>query len=129
MNTIKNNKLIAKFIGMEYNKNSWYDNNSILLKVLKNNGGIAINLKFHESWDWLMPVIEKIQIIVDSPKEYLKEYPGLIDFNIDLSGASCEIFIGNDRLIGITAFEPGTLLNALYECVIEFIKWYNKAKK
>jgi hypothetical protein len=47
MNTTENNKLIAEFMGYPYflsdsGVDSWGDD------------------EFHQSWDWLMPVVEKI---------------------------------------------------------------------
>lgn len=55
-----NNKLIAEFMGMTY-----YIPNDDSLMVEKAPIGVFItptkSLKYHTSWDWLMPVIEKIQ--------------------------------------------------------------------
>ena len=59
-------------------------------------------LKFHSSWDWLMPVI-------DSIKCYTVDEYTLID-NID------------DALICIDIEET-------YQSCVEFIKWYNKQKQ
>ncbi len=47
MSTKENNKLIAKFMDTEITNNT------------KNILGSS--LKYHSSWDWLMPVIEKIE--------------------------------------------------------------------
>ena len=52
------NKLIAEFMGMEYSNEEYY-------RPLYNSGS-WINedeLLFHESWDWLMPVITKLKNI------------------------------------------------------------------
>ena len=52
------NKHIAEFMGMEYSNEEYY-------RPLYNSGS-WINqdeLLFHESWDWLMPVIDKLKII------------------------------------------------------------------
>jgi hypothetical protein len=46
--TTENNKLIAEFMGIDQvDIDTWLETNS--------------NLHYHTSWDWLMPVIEKIQ--------------------------------------------------------------------
>lgn len=56
MNTTKNNKLIAEFMGIESFKDS--------LASL-HNGKINVSIdiyeqaKYHTSWDWLMPVVER----------------------------------------------------------------------
>ena len=59
---MKDNKLIAEFMGWEVQyhlTNSWYG------AYREPNGKLHKNtddepLLFHESWDWLMPVIEEI---------------------------------------------------------------------
>ena len=59
MNTTENNKLIAEFMGWKQcdpNDNTIYANPT--------NGALHSSdsdMRFYTSWDWLMPVIEKIQ--------------------------------------------------------------------
>jgi|688.fasta_scaffold855053_3 hypothetical protein len=91
------NKLIAEFMGMESFKD--------MLSTL-NNGKINISIdiyeqaKYHSSWDWLMPVIEKIDEICGIDLHEWDEY-----INNSLCSKS---------------------LNTTYSACIEFIKWYNK---
>jgi len=54
---MKGNKLIAEFMGMQHTDIGWYDNEEAL--KLKDNTFDKLN--YHESWDWLMPVVEKIE--------------------------------------------------------------------
>jgi len=51
---MNNNKLIAEFMGMSLMQGGWFDYKNVF-------GGNEsyLDLKFHESWDWLMPVVEK----------------------------------------------------------------------
>ena len=57
-NNIENNKLIAKFMGV-YSEENGYDYTKI--------GNLGA--MYDKSWDWLMPVIEKIQdLFVDNPE-------------------------------------------------------------
>ena len=60
---MKENKLIADFMGVQYKSDEEY------LKKLKEmrehgigyeQGYMESQLKYHESWDWLMPVVGKI---------------------------------------------------------------------
>ena len=56
--TTENNKLIAEFMGMTTSDN---DESMMIFKTLQGNDIMYIDeLKYHESWDWLMPVIENI---------------------------------------------------------------------
>ena len=51
---MKNNKLIAEFMGHRYAKNRNAHESSDYYYE-------DIELEYHTSWDWLMPVIEKIE--------------------------------------------------------------------
>ena len=59
---MKENKLIAEFMGFTQEKNiGWYDNDMLMSQnVYDSQDGNCFNeLLFHNSWDWLMPVIGK----------------------------------------------------------------------
>ena len=112
---VEGNRLIAEFMGYKQRENGglFWGNDGL--------GGLyPKDLKYHSSWDWLMPVVEKIQHLED-------ELPVKIDFQIHLLGA-VELYIDYKRVFAMTAFEPGTLINAVYEAILEFIKWYNENK-
>jgi len=105
---LENNKLIAEFMGQLFVKKvkdtarekrykSNYDSPQELLE------SSAYNVCYHNSWDWLMPVIKKIRKIGDIKKKY-----------------SLELII---------SFENDTEIMNLYEKVVEFIKWYNKEEE
>ena len=54
---IKNNVLIATFM------NNWTDTGlEPAYCVFKHKGYEAYELSYHKSWDWLMPVIQKMNI-------------------------------------------------------------------
>lgn len=52
----QNNKLIAEFMGVD----------QVDIDYAINEDG---QLKYHLSWDWLMPVIQKITELCEEPKE------------------------------------------------------------
>lgn len=93
----EDNVLIAKFMG------------GVLSSVP--NGTYSVNrlseLKYHSSWDWLMPVVEKIEGLRDSKGN---AYRFSIDMcNAQIEGANIEILGG--------AFK----LDTTYQAVVKFI--------
>lgn len=125
MSYIENNKLIAEFIGRcGKNDGSLYTFPGV--SELLSNNEIWYELKdskFHTSWDWLMPVLEKIETLNDLGKDvnistyiiYNKTYINVTHYNI---GGIKSILINKEE----TKF-----LNTYVACV-EFIKWYNNEK-
>ena len=56
----ENNKLIAEFMGMTYGDPN--DNSVMIQMTHQGNEVVPIeSMKYHSSWDWLMPVVEKIE--------------------------------------------------------------------
>ncbi len=131
--TIEGNKLIAEFMGAVTPKTA----PGIILPYIKNdevwfgdgttpNGqyGSAFkisDLKYHSSWDWLMPVVEKIESL-----------PLINDAGICvlIEHSYCRIYLDNWGEY-TTVAENATKknkLSAVYLSVIEFIKWYNQNK-
>ena len=94
----ESNELIAEFMGAE--KTHIESVGDMYYPVPSKTGSIlhAHKLKYHKSWDWLMPVVEKIKDM-----ECTKEYQSRID-KID-NVLTCDLRIEN-----------------LYDAVVEFIK-------
>lgn len=98
------NKLIAKFcdISLKYqNHNIMIWGNSDSTEILSG------ELQYHCSWDWLMPVVEKI------------ESKGF-EFNITPQ----HVTIINSEVTLIKTFHKSKILNT-WLCVVQFIKLYN----
>ena len=109
---MKNNKLIAEFMGLttevfnsgnlnyyfkEFNSGAWYEEHE---------------LSYNFSWDWLIPVVEKIESLRDVNGN---AYRFTIDMcNAQIEGTNIEILGG--------AFK----LNTTYDAVVQFINQYNK---
>ena len=55
---MKDNKLIAEFMGVEFNKGTFYDMGYDVFS----DGNLyrGHELKYHTSWDWLIPVAQKL---------------------------------------------------------------------
>lgn len=110
METTKpDNELIAEFMGYTCDNNhGWYEgpriNNEVTSAIGK--GVFAFNIDsamFHESWDWLMPVVEKIDQTIKNT-HWIKGYWFVHELSIT------------------------TPINELYKYVVEFIKWHNSQK-
>ena len=59
---MEDNKLIAEFMGWDVKSLTTIPPNLHLSNLEIDNGDV-IELQYHTSWDWLMPVIEKIMDI------------------------------------------------------------------
>jgi hypothetical protein len=108
----ENNKLIAEFMGAIVGKKfvAFPD-----IKLEDNLGMISNNrsfedLHYHSSWDWLMPVVEKIESL------------SIVSFEKNLQEEGdyqCLFTKGSDILI---CHYADTSLQATYKAVVEFIK-------
>lgn len=114
----EDNKLIAKFMELQttfQDVQIWMDweNNTIPLWD-KRDYWLASELKYHTSWDWLMPVVEKIEELGYCVWfQTRKKAPILIT-----------IWKNGDEIIRIGNLHD-TKIKTVYNAVIDFIKWYN----
>ena len=90
MNTLENNKLIAEFMGLVVSNREDYHSS------LHTN--VDADLKYHTSWDWLMPVVDEIDHL---------QFEEVVEIETGLKMRS---------------------LSATYNAVVEFIKQQNKNK-
>lgn len=76
--------------------------------------------EYHKSYDWLMPVVEKIETLsgLVSPKVFDNYLPHYIRYVSGDSKEDYERFYG----FGFDNFDE------LYQKVVKFIKWYNENK-
>lgn len=134
MATVENNKLIAEFMGYRecpmklYRMDDKFESVTIYSMYQEEDEYLTIEagkkqvkfspneMEFHSSWDWLMPVVEKIGSMFHQVK---------IEFNEGFP--YCEILCYNeDGELSKEIKEEGD--NATYQAVVEFIKWYNENK-
>lgn len=113
----ENNKLIAEFMGYIDNGCS---EDGFLINPITNYDEDISELKYEVSWERLMPVIEKIEIL-----GYVTEISG----NRERSFASIGIENTNEypSRIGY-GMEFLKKIDATYYAVIQFINWYNSNK-
>ncbi len=89
MDTQENKKLIAEFMGVVFHddENQYYNADGL---------HIGNTLQYHTSWNWLMPVVERIEQVHEGvPKQLL---------HLSLFSTRAEV----------------------HKAVVEFIEWYNE---
>ena len=107
MTTQETNKLIAEFMG-----------DKVLYSQLDYCTDEAFpfdDLHFHESWDWLMPVVEKIEGL--GFEFFIVENRFKINHNTDQS------------IENVTYAEGGDKLSITYQGIVQFIEYYNNTNK
>ncbi len=120
---IENNKLIAEFMYPHAKKECESGEFSMEEGMYKKSllaFGQYENMRYHKSWDWLMPVVEKIEIGLQE------------EFRVVILETECSIFQktedGNLRICfkEVAASEETEKIRAAYKAIVEFIKWYNE---
>lgn len=120
-NVLHGNKLIAEFMdckikdyGEDIEIVEWSDD--FYPDYQHMDGAHTINnIWFDRSWDWLMPVVEKIESL-KSPV-YINSNCCTIYEKIDFNTDNGDLFIQSYHK---------TKINAVYDAVIDYIEWYNK---
>ena len=120
LNTMENNKLILEFLKTDVNNDGTYE----LAKfgTIRPNGDFktsftAEQTKFHKDWNWLMEVVDRIESLLWKEDNY---------FNVTI-GATCYCVIRDSFGDTIEILKDGkTKIEATYNAVVEFIKWYNE---
>lgn len=119
MNTTENNKKIAEFLGWEIQSDPTRPKFGTV-KPTQDKDFLDVrysdeDLKFHNDWNWLMEVVEKIESL---------------GYWIEIHGGTI-----NRCLIGSinSSYESfkvtkNTKIEAVYNACIDFIKWWNENK-
>ena len=138
---LETNKLIAEFMGAKikskkfgYTSTSscdacyWFEDFNISYD------GISVsNLKFHKSWDWLIPVVEKIENL--NLKEFFYKWNeeektryNFMSTCVDISYNYCNIYVELelDPPYEISSVTLDSKIEAVYKAVVNFINWYNE---
>ena len=105
MENIENNKLIAEFMG------TWIKYRGVIKQYPP---------LYHTSWDWLMPVVEKVEEVEGFDMMEIQSHSEL--------GHSCTFYFDSDDYSQQRRMYGKNKLAATYKAVVEFIKWYNENK-
>lgn len=133
---IEGNRLIAKFMGgvwvtdkpysfiKEYWLNTQANNNKQLAQ--------DYDLKYHKKWNWLMPVVEKIESIHDKHHGHFAVY---ISSNIcSIQGTNLWKAIQSLEKYGSVYMSDanavlGTKIESTWYNIVQFIEWFNEYKE
>lgn len=114
---MESNKLIAEFMGIETDENGMYRYTTSVDDYATD------DLSYFEySWDWLMPVVEKINNTCSD------KYGNHYDFQIGNGYVWVDPHIG-DRIFFSSNdinHKDEPMRSKVYRGVVEFIEWYNK---
>ena len=125
METTESNKLIAEFMGAvgtpKYNPTEWDVYITGCLDVDSDDEKAQHfytpdEMKYHKEWNWLMPVVEKI--------EYCDGISNDEVITIEYKDCIIPHHQGEVRIEG-----ANSKLEAVYQAVVEFIKCYNQKKE
>lgn len=143
------NKLIAEFMGYEKvtvgyfgsedetewqcENEEWMDKNELEsvgdygVNIKDNKWFMWDDIKYDSSWDWLMPVLIKIEQEFDVVTSIqINKYKNVGHKEIFGECNIC-LFAGMDKNIVIT--DASLKIEAVWKAIVEFIEWYNLKEK
>ena len=150
----ENRKLISAFMGYEFadigyfddeDETEWQRKNQDWMKQndLEDIGEYFVNIKenkwhefddaiYHLSFDWLMPVVDKIELLIldIGVKNKWHVHPVVRWGNFQWSKVNpywsyFEVLNENDQVVFLIHEYGNTRIESVYSAVIKFIKWYN----
>lgn len=134
---LENNMLIAKFMGLEHENNGLHFKVRFTENISRSYSYKNEDFKFDISWDWLMPVVDKIEGLEFKNKDASTLYydvmilPDAIIIQRNDTEESL-IVVNKSEGVGVLYNHRVMLFEnkkiALYEAVVEFITFFNKLK-
>lgn len=112
------NELIAEFMG-GVSREKIFPEDRQIIKTSEHGNCYTENLKYDTSWDWLMPVVFKID------KLYNENFPP--DFIQRVISKESEII--DSHYMNVIAVPMATPIEEIYKEVVEFVKWHNSNNK
>lgn len=112
---LEGNKLIAEFMGWQLVEGVTWESNWQNDKKEMVGKDFSSDLLFHSSWDWLMPVVEKIESF-DCKS---------IDCRFKIERYQCKVYYNTVNMIYDRSNIGTSKINSVWIAAIRFIKWYN----
>lgn len=114
MKTIEGNKLIAEFMGWKHLPADKFV--KFARFEIGEEGEQMSNPKYHSSWDWLMPVVEKIE--TDASQETGHN-------EIHITENTCVIFRMSYIKPEFKNIDSKSKITAVWKTVVQYTQWYN----
>lgn len=131
MNIVESNKIIAEFMG---GKMIVQDRGINIIEMIDGSTFDLHGLKYHSSWDLLMIVVEKIENLSFNGR---KVWTTIKTFNTSRDENYHEMKLriydseksDSKFLLEYDSEWYETKIEAVYNAIVEFIKWYNENGK
>ena len=130
LRVLEQNRLIAEFMGGIYTEGSLYngfifdhDPSYKIVEDYNEDKHLVFegNLSYNNDWYWLMPVVLHI--------ESLGYFSRIDNIHLGSKQQRCAFHETDAEVTLICDFFAESKIEAVYNCVIAFIKWYNLNKK
>lgn len=119
---VEGNWIIASFMGATITDGIGYTGRNISFPTETN--GLYVHkltdLKYNSSWDWLMPVVEKIEDLERG-----------MAYNVEMYNVWCVVTIGTQYAMTCDVefteikYRTESKIESTWRCIVDFIKWYN----
>lgn len=140
MSIIEKNFKLARFMGglisgegrLSLRTNEmWIPNHSVVYTYTTDLGN-GPTIHYHDRWDWLMEVVEKIESTVLENVDIDGEEMSEVEFYVKIEGMSCSI--AAQEVVGIDVLEDWikareeTKIKTVYAVCVKFVEWYETIK-
>ena len=122
----ENNKLIAEFMGLvksSIEKMYWSKKSEEGFGC-----GELVELKYHTSWDWLMPVVNKIRNVTSYDRDMFSTEVIICGDKTTIKSKGYGEKEHSSRFFNKSFRGKHNSREATYKEVVEYIKWYNESK-
>lgn len=117
----KMNTAIAEFMGYErYEDNSgvWFKKDGLIISMHPK----LEDLKYHSSWDILMPAVEKIESLTT------EDGRGEVNYIVTIEPGYCVISVGGEAQVVEVQDHDLVKITIVHQAVYDFINYYNSEK-
>lgn len=144
----KNNTIIAGFMGFEKitigyfgtedetewqkENEDWLEHNGLdsvgeyFVNVEEDKWFESKDIKYHTSWDWIMPVLIEIETRLDVVTSIqINRYKDVGYKQLFGETSVCLFDLDHDEIIT----DAGLKIDALWEAIVKFLIWYNSKKE